>query len=226
MIVIRAVARPGSDLCISPDFAPAGKGVYRPGRRQLPTYSMPDFASFFLSQAKTSPHVKFVYDLTVGRVVFVNAAYGRVFPGTQALVNEELPGLLARLHPDDRAYLAHYWARWVQNQVQDEVEIRFLHPGQPNQWFCLTPSYQVAADGHVLLGGTLRDVSVMKRYQENADLFNSRKNATLEILSHDLSGAFIMVEQIATFLREEVAVPLNSRVPKCSACSKTPAATA
>jgi len=175
---------------------------------------MPDFADFFQDQAEASAHVQFVYDLTAGRVVFINAAYEQVFQGTQGLVNAELPDLLQRLHPDDQAYLAHYWARWVQGQPANEVEVRLLHEGQPHQWFCLTPSYQQDAQGRVLLGGTLRDTSVLKRYQENADLFNSRKNATLEILSHDLSGAFIMVQQIAQFLREEVTSPLNSRVPE------------
>ena len=175
---------------------------------------MPDFADFFQEQAEASAHVQFVYDLTAGRVVFINAAYEQVFQGTQGLVNAELPDLLQRLHPDDRAYLAHYWARWVQGQPTNEVEVRLLHEGQPHQWFCLTPSYQQDAQGRVLLGGTLRNTSVLKSYQENADLFNSRKNATLEILSHDLSGAFIMVQQIAQFLREEVTSPLDSQVPE------------
>ena len=175
---------------------------------------MPDFADFFLVQAAASTHVQFVYDLTAGRVAFVNAAYERVLHRAPPLVNADLPALLAQLHPDDRAYLAHFWGQWVRNQVSDEVEIRLQHPGQPNQWFCLTPSYHEMADGRVLLGGTLRDISVLKRYQENADLFNSRKNATLEILSHDLSGAFILVQQIAGFLREEVVAPPLSRVPE------------
>ena len=174
---------------------------------------MTDFATFFLEQAEASPHVQFVYDLEACRVVFVNAAYQTVLHGSLNGVNAELPALLQRLHPDDLAYIAHYWARWVQNEVTDEVEVRLQTPGKPNQWFCLTPSYQ-EVDGRVLLGGTLRDVSVMKRYQENADLFNSRKNATLEILSHDLSGAFIMVQQVAEFLREEVVAPENSRIPE------------
>jgi len=175
---------------------------------------MPDLANFFQDQAEASAHVQFVYDLTAGHVVFINAAYEQVFQGTCGLVNAELPDLLQRLHPDDRAYLAHYWARWQQGQPANEVEVRLLREGQPHQWFCLTPSYQQNAQGRVLLGGTLRDTSVLKRYQENADLFNSRKNATLEILSHDLSGAFILVQQIAEFLREEVTSPLNSRVPE------------
>jgi two-component system sensor histidine kinase VicK len=81
-------------------------------------------------------------------------------------VNADLPALLAQLHPDDRANLAHYWGQWVRNEVGDEVEIRLQHFGQPNQWFCLTPSYHEMANGRVLLGGTLRDISVLKRYQK------------------------------------------------------------
>ena len=175
---------------------------------------MTDFADFFLNQAKADPHVQFVYDPTARRIVFVNAAYERVLYGTRSQVNEDLPALLQRLHPDDLVYLAHYWEKWVQGLMTNEVEVRLQHPGQPNQWFCFSPYYQQDAEGRVLLGGTLRDVSVMKRYQENADLFNSRKNATLEILSHDLSSSFIMVQQIAEFLHEEVVAPAESRIPE------------
>ena len=175
---------------------------------------MYDFPAFFMDKAEASAHIHFIYDLSAGRVVFVNAAYKLVLDGTCARVNEELPALLQRQHPDDRAYLAHYWALWVQNQMANEVEVRLQHPNEPDQWFCLTPAYLAAADGRILVGGTLRNVSIMKRYQENADLFNSRKNATLEVLSHDLSGAFIMVQQIAEFMGEEVVSPANSRIPE------------
>lgn len=174
---------------------------------------MLDFPAFFMGQAEASSHVHFVYDLAAGRVVFVNDAYQSVLRSTPALVNEKLPALLDQLHPDDRSYLSQYWVAWREGRATNEVEIRLQPPGEPQQWFCLTPSYQKAADGHVLLGGSLRNISVMKRYQENADLFNSRKNATLEILSHDLSGAFILIQQIAEFLREEVLPPAHSRIP-------------
>jgi len=175
---------------------------------------MSEFAAFFIDQAEASAHVQFVYDLAARRLVFVNAAYQAVLHGTPGRENEELPALLQRLHPDDRAYLAHYCEKWRQGRMSDEVEVRLQHPGQPDQWFCLTPHYQQDPAGRVLLGGTLRNVSVMKHYQENADLFNSRKNATLEILSHDLSGNFIMVQQIAEFLGEEVDAPAGSRIPE------------
>lgn len=174
----------------------------------------PNLPAFFLAQAQTSNHVRFVYDLAAQRVVFINEAYEHVLHGTLAGVNAELPALLTKLHPDDRDYLTQYWLGWNQGQMTNEVEVRFQPTGQPQQWFCLTPSYHQMADGRILLGGSLRNISVLKHYQGNADLFNSRKNATLEILSHDLSGAFILMQQIAEFLREEVTSPPDSRVPE------------
>lgn len=180
----------------------------------LNSNSVTDFAALFMDQAEASSHVQFVYEVPAGRVVFVNPAYEQVLHGRRDQVNEELPGLLARLHPDDRKYLARYWRIWIRGQMPDEVEVRLLTPGQPEQWFCLTPYCQRSDNEPTLVVGTLRDISVAKHYQQNADAFNTRKNATLEILSHDVSGAFVMVEQIVQYLREEVTIPPESRVPE------------
>lgn len=175
---------------------------------------MSELSAFFMEQAEAGPHIQFVYDVSAGRVIFVNAAYQTVLGGTPAEVNAELPVLLARLHPDDRAYLARYWKLWVRGQMPDEVEIRLQKNGAPGQWFSLTPSFRQVPNGPLLIGGTLRDISAHKHYEENSDRFNARKNATLEILSHDLSGAFVMVQQIADFLQEEVMAPAGSRIPE------------
>jgi two-component system sensor histidine kinase VicK len=62
------------------------------------------------------------------------------------------------------------------------------------------------------VGGTLRDISEQKAYQANADRFNARKNAALEILSHDLSGSFTLVQQLTAYLRQELLIDATSRV--------------
>jgi two-component system sensor histidine kinase VicK len=175
---------------------------------------MSDYPAFFMEQAEAGLHIQFIYDVPAGRVVFVNAAYQTVLGGSPAQVNAELPALLARLHPDDREYLAHYWKLWVRGQMPDEIELRLPKEEAADQWFSLTPAYQQTAEGRVLVGGTLRDISEQKAYQANADRFNARKNAALEILSHDLSGSFAMVQQITDFLRQEVQSPADSRVPE------------
>lgn len=174
---------------------------------------MSDYPAFFMEQAAAGPHIQFIYDVPAGRVGYVNAAYQTVLGGHPAQVNTELPALLARLHPDDRHFLARCWILWMRGQLPDEIEFRLLTEAAVDQWFSLTPAYQQTAGGEVLVGGTLRDISEQKAYQANADRFNTRKNAALEILSHDLSGSFAMVQQIADYLRRELAVPADSRVP-------------
>jgi two-component system sensor histidine kinase VicK len=171
-------------------------------------------STLFQEQAETSAHVHFVYDVAAGRVMFVNPAYERVLQGTCAGVNEELPALLDRLHPDDGPHLAQCWKLWMLGRLKDEVELRLLVPNEPDQWFCLTPFSQRNGPEAGLLAGTLRDISASKHHQQNADTFNTRKNAILEILSHDLAGAFALVQQIAGYLREEVEAPADSHLHK------------
>jgi two-component system sensor histidine kinase VicK len=173
---------------------------------------MTDFAALLRGQAEASPHIQFIYDVALARVVFINAAYGHVLGGNPARVNDEAPALLARLHPDDGPYLAHYWKLLTQGKVTDEVEVRLLCPGQRDQIFCLTAYHQATGPDGALVHGDLRDISVSKHNQQYADAFNARKNAALEIMSHDLSGAFSLVQQITQYLVEEVAVPPQGRV--------------
>ncbi|MDF7814965.1 hypothetical protein [Hymenobacter sp. YC55] len=46
-----------------------------------------------------APYIFFVYHMAELRVTYVNPAYERVLLGHCAQVNDELPGLLARVHP-------------------------------------------------------------------------------------------------------------------------------
>ncbi|OWP61647.1 hypothetical protein CDA63_18315 [Hymenobacter amundsenii] len=173
--------------------------------------AMLDFAALFLAQANASAQVHFVYDIAAGRVIFVNHAYEQVLFGTGAGVNAELPALLARIHPDDRGYLAEHWARWVQGEQLSEINVRLQRVNESAQWFAAIPYYHPAATG-ALLVCTLHDISAAKHHQANSDLFNSRKNVTLEVLSHDASGAFIMIEQLAQYLRDELPAAVKPEV--------------
>jgi two-component system sensor histidine kinase VicK len=172
-------------------------------------------ASFFLDQAAASPHVHFIYDLAAGQVTYVNAAYKQVLQGHPDQVNEELPALLARLHPDELPLLRRYWELWTQGRLHDEVEIRLRSTESgPEQWLwlCLSPHWQQDADGHVVLGGTVRDSTRNRNYLDNSDKFTSKKNTVLEILSHDLAGSFVMVQQLTTYVRDALREHPNPQV--------------
>jgi len=174
---------------------------------------MLDIKDFMLAQAQASPHVQFAYDLALGQVVFVNEAYAQVLHGTPAHANDELPGLLHHLHPDDRPYLAQCWARWTQGALHEQPEFRLLVPGQREQWLQLTPFYQPAAEAAGgWVGGELRDISIAKHYRANADRFNSRKNTLLELLSLDLADCLVLSQALSQDSSGELRYQISNRL--------------
>jgi two-component system sensor histidine kinase VicK len=149
------------------------------------------------------------------RVVYVNAAYERILGGHRALVNEELPALLARLDPDDVPVFERLWRLWKSGGLHEDVEIRLrpsTQPEQPEQWFCLTPHQQQAADGHAWVGGVITDITPSKLYQHVSDKFQAKKNTVLEILAHDLAGAFVLMQQLTDYVQEELGPDGSPRV--------------
>lgn len=169
-------------------------------------------AALFLEQAAVSPHIHFVYDLQTQRVVSLNAAYHQLLQGNRDHIDKELPALLRRLHPDDVPLWRRYWLLWQRGDFRHEVEVRLTRAEQPEQWFCLTPYWHQDAAGHRWVSGSLREITTDKMQRLTSDKFNAKKNTALEILSHDLAGAFIMLQQLTEYVQEEMEEPANPQV--------------
>ena len=170
-------------------------------------FSLPAFLEGFV---QASAHVFFAYDPTIEQVLYLNAAATAVLDLRPELAEAtaQLPDLLARLHPDDRPYLAALWPRWQAGEAGlPRIEVRLTCPDGSIRWLALTPYHHPAEPGvpaPAWVGGTIEDISVAKAYILNADQFNAKKNATLEILSHDLAHPFILLQQLADYVADEV----------------------
>ena len=93
---------------------------------------------------------------------------------------------------------------WGQGRLLEELELRLLHPDGTEQYLCIDPYRHVDLQGQVLLSGIVTDITAAKQYAANANKYNTKKNATLEILSHDLAGPFTMLQQLAGYIEEKV----------------------
>lgn len=165
---------------------------------------MPNPVVQFQHLIEEIPSVFFVFDLVSRRVTYVNAAYEQVLRGSSARVNEELPDLLARLHPDDQEYAADCFARLTAGVLREDVEVRLLGPDQEVQWLCVRASRQQEADDSPAIAGFIDDVTVSKRNYQNAAKFNTKKNSTLEILSHDLAGPLRLMQSLTEQLKGQL----------------------
>jgi two-component system sensor histidine kinase VicK len=82
------------------------------------------------------------------------------------------------------------------------------------QWLCVAPHWQQDANGQATLGGTVRDITRTKLHQNTTNKFTSKKNTILEILSHDLAGSFVMVQQLTGYVRDTLGNYANPQVPE------------
>ncbi|QJX46977.1 HAMP domain-containing histidine kinase [Hymenobacter taeanensis] len=168
---------------------------------------MLDFATLFRPLAERGQQLYFVYHLEGKRIEYASASAQTVLGVAPENLLEALPAILARLHPDDRSYAQTRLGHLLQGRFVEDVELRLLDPENPDgpiQWVCVTAARVEQGPGRTYLSGTVQDVTRNREYIENADRFNTKKNTTLEILSHDLAGPFIMIKQVAGFVSEKV----------------------
>ncbi|UYZ59541.1 PAS domain-containing sensor histidine kinase [Hymenobacter latericus] len=167
---------------------------------------MIDFSLLFAPLAEHGQVVYYAYDLHARRLTYVSPAYARVFGGSPELVNEELPELKARMHPDDLEFLADKLAQAPNGQLIEDLELRLKHPDGRRQWLCLTAVRVLGPDNRAYISGSAQDITRTKQYMDNAHKYNAKKNATLEILSHDLAGPLVVAQQLAEHIAQQSAV--------------------
>jgi two-component system sensor histidine kinase VicK len=158
----------------------------------------------------------FIYSVSAGQMLYLSAGYEQLFPGARREnVDADLPQLLSYLPADDQAYARECFADLARGQFHDDLLLRVQpRPDQPLRWLAVQAQQATAADGQVLLTGTVQDVTVEQEYLRNADQYMAKKNTTLEILSHDLAGPFNMLRQLADFLEEKTQALNDPQVQK------------
>jgi two-component system sensor histidine kinase VicK len=163
---------------------------------------MPDYLPLFHSFLAQRGEVCFAYDFTTKRVVYVSEAYEHLTGDPASLVHEDWPYLRAAIHPDDWQYLCQQVAQAAPGTVVENVELRLER--RSCQWLCVSVQRTTDAQGQPFLVGAVRDITAAKMVLLTGEKFNTKKNATLEILSHDLAGPLAMMQQFTDQLRYEL----------------------
>ena len=172
-----------------------------PRRTRRPThYTMTDFHPLFHAFVARHHDVHFAYDLTAQQVVYVSDAYQHLSGDPAAHVDEDWPRLVASLHPDDWEYLRQQLAQTGPDQLAQDVEVR-LQRDERTQWLSVTVGPVQLPEGPPYLVGAVRDITPTKEAALNAQKFNTKKDATLEILSHDLATPLVLLQQLTAQLR-------------------------
>jgi two-component system sensor histidine kinase VicK len=154
-----------------------------------------------------SNELYFAYDLGEQRVVYISAAYEQIVGDPSEHINDDLPHLLTRVHPDDWKFLQGRVAKAALEELVQDVEVRLSRTTDNIQWMQVSVCHRQLPTGARYLVGTVRDITRDKEAIFNGEKFNTKKNATLEILSHDLAAPLALLQQLTEQLTWELGVP-------------------
>ncbi|WP_048920885.1 PAS domain-containing sensor histidine kinase [Rufibacter radiotolerans] len=161
------------------------------------------YASLVEQAAEAFGQAYFVYQDGQNALQYVNGAFAKMFGVDTEKVLYDATGLVDRVHADDRDFLTEQYHQLQNSLRQSGIEFRIQVPGQPLKWICLNCAI-IEMEATRYITGYAEDITKRKEYQSNILKFNSKKNSTLEILSHDLAAPFNNIEGMIKLLEAEL----------------------
>ncbi|WP_270088957.1 PAS domain-containing sensor histidine kinase [Sphingobacterium sp. SYP-B4668] len=148
------------------------------------------------SLVESSSLLFFTYDPYLEKFTYLNPAFRSFFELKASTLT--LEAFLVMVHPEDRNYLVERLEE-IEEESVDGVECRFQL--QSGEGILRISAYPIVEEGKKLLVGHAEDVTITKEYNLTITKHNAKKNAILNILSHDLAGPIGVIGNLAEVIK-------------------------
>ncbi|RDV15009.1 PAS domain S-box protein [Pontibacter diazotrophicus] len=166
--------------------------------------NLPD-NSFLEQIAQQLGQVFFSYDTIGGKFNYISPAIEQLCGTTPENIFSNPEAFLSHVHEDDLEFLGHQYRKLLVTREQTQVEFRVRQTDQETKWICVSACFiQDEHEARHLIGGHAMDITEQKVFTQNIMKYNSKKNSTLEILSHDLAAPFANIQGTINILEEQV----------------------
>ena len=148
----------------------------------------------------------FVYNLVDKHFIYLNPAFKSFFGLTES--SATIQELLALVHPEDLDYLKQSFSAMQPGEFKSKIEFRMLI-AERKYSFSLNLFYQGQQDEQTkenILTGQLEDITAYKEHNDKLNEYSNKKNATLNILSHDLAGPLGSIQNLSALLSRKTTL--------------------
>ena len=161
---------------------------------------------FFYQLAENARHIVFAYDLTSDNFLYLNPFFEEIWGMQKEDVMQEPTSIISTIHPEDKDYVIRYY-----HQLRDEsagknidLEFRIQLNDKSVRWLHFA-SFAYHKEGEQqVIAGLIDDITDIKENARVLNKFAAKKNAVLEILSHDLSRPLANIQGLSTLLADLV----------------------
>lgn len=169
-------------------------------------------SSLLFTFAEHDPRICFAIQVSNKKFLYLNPSFERFFQ----IKREEatLDFLFGCIHPEDQAYVSSAYLAFKPGAFNDGLEFRMLLPDEKQYHLRLIAYLNVNNGQNVTVTGYLEDVTTVKEHESRLDELSNKKNAILNILSHDLAGPLGAIQNYTYLLSKNQVVVANEQVAK------------
>jgi two-component system sensor histidine kinase VicK len=169
-------------------------------------------ASLLLSFAEHDSRICFAVRISDLGVIYLNPAFENFFQMKQE--DARLEPLLEMVHPDDINFLKSTFAQLQPGEFKNDVEFRMILDAEEEHTFKLIAYLQGDKNSEGILMGYLEDVTLLRAHERKLDDLSNKKNAILNILSHDLAGPLGAIQNYTYLLSKRMNDTGDEQVKK------------
>jgi two-component system sensor histidine kinase VicK len=150
---------------------------------------------------KSTNQIVFVYEIEKKQFTFLNPAFEKIWGQTRKSVLKNPGTLLKSICPDDREHVQSVFQDLLEGALIPDMEFRILLRNKAIRWLCVKPL--LLEDEQVIIGYA-EDITSSKQYTSYLKKYSEKKNAILNILSHDLAGPLTLIQNLTTMLEQDL----------------------
>jgi len=162
---------------------------------------LPPIDVFFLlnEHSNLTDDVIFAFQPQENKLLFLSAAFEKVWNMPREAVNADLSLLINTVHPDDRLFAIDAITAIQKTRQKQRLELRLLLANEQQKWISVN-AYLAPYNGVDTVIGTATDITSLKEYGNILYKFANKKNSILDILSHDLVSPIGNIQASAQLL--------------------------
>ncbi len=177
--------------------------------------------AFLSALTETIDQVVFAFGVDSAQFIYLNPAFEQVFQQKREAIDPL--SLLGSVHEQDREYVSEAYQDLLSGHTRMPLEFRMLLAGNEERWLRVKPLL-LEENGQRAIAGLAEDITDFKHYADVELKFSHKKNAIINMLSHDLAGPLGTIQSlsslVATRIREYKDEPLTKVVGLITETSK------
>jgi two-component system sensor histidine kinase VicK len=145
--------------------------------------------------------VVFAFQVEAQQFSYLNPSFEQVFGLKRKSV--DAAQLLQMVHGEDQEYVTEVYQDLLKGESKQRMEFRFLLPKNKERWLRVHP-FLLQENGKQVIAGLAEDITDFKHYADVELKLSHKKNAIIQILSHDLAGPLGTIQSLSSLIATRI----------------------